>query len=116
MFRIERALLALGARPDRRGYEQTVLAVAVLLASEDEPGAQQLYARVARLCGCSPARVAAGVRDTVRCIWRQGRLTGGEPGGKAFVYSLAARLRLDGVRSVQGLPADAPAPGPGGRS
>ena len=42
MFRIERALLALGARPDRRGYEQTVLAVAVLLASEDEPGAQQL--------------------------------------------------------------------------
>lgn len=116
MFRIERALLALGARPDRRGYEQTVLAVAVLLASEDEPGAQQLYARAARLCGCSSARVAAGVRDTVRCIWRQGRLTGGEPGGKAFVYGLAARLRLDGVRSVQGLPADAPAPGPGGRS
>ena len=61
-------------------------------------------------------QLTAGVRDTVRCIWRQGRLTGGEPGGKAFVYGLAARLRLAGVRSVQGLPADAPAPGPGGRS
>ena len=113
MYRIERVLLGLGARPDRRGYGQTVLAAAVLLESGDDPGVEEVYARAARLCGCSADRVAAGVRDTVRCIWRHQRalpgwpirrsprrLAGGEPGGKAFLYGLAQRLRLAGVLHV----------------
>lgn len=116
MFRIERMLLELGARPDRRGYEQTVVALAVLLQDPQERSVQRIYQRAGDICGLSAEKIEDGVRQTVRCIWKHQREIGDlplkldarvlqryEPSNKEFLYFIATQLQLRGVDHPIGL-------------
>lgn len=109
VFRIERLLLNLGARPDHRGYDQTVIALGVLLSNPAERSVQHIYQRAGAICGLSPFKINEGVRQTVADIWKHQRenphlplrlnhrvLSRYQPSNKVFLYTVATQLRIAG--------------------
>lgn len=110
LYRIERLLLSMGARPDRRGYEQTVLALSIMMEYPEEYSVQNIYRMTAKRCGLSPAKIEDGVRETIRCIWKHQREIDDlplkvdklmhlqyEPSNKEFLFTIATQLRLSGL-------------------
>ena len=116
VFRIERLLLNLGARPDRRGYDQTVIALGVLLSHPEEHSVQRIYQRAGAICGLSPLKIDEGVQQTIADIWKHQREIPGlplrinerilsryHPSNKVFLYAIAAQIRIAGYDEPFGL-------------
>lgn len=72
MVEIERMLLAMGARPSRRGYVQAMELLDVLRERKDVEHLSDVYALVAQRMHASPQQIDRNLRAIIHEIWQIG--------------------------------------------
>lgn len=104
MVEIERMLLAMGARPSRRGYVQAMELLDVLRERKDVEHLSDVYALVAQRMHASPQQIDRNLRAIIHEIWQIGDQAlllqlmpwcskTCPPSNKEFLCAMAAHLR-----------------------
>lgn len=103
---IETELMNLSVSPGRKGYDQMVMALEVLIKNgKIYYVTKELYPVVAEQCGVSAASVERNIRGLIKSIWRNGnadklaKVFGSydksySPSNKEFLFILARRLDI----------------------
>lgn len=104
MVEIERLLLAMGARPSRRGYVQAVRLLDIMRDRKDLEHLSEVYALAGERMHASPQQIDCNLRAIIQEIWQLGDHAlllqlmpwcSGKcpPSNKEFLCALAAHLR-----------------------